>query len=309
MKPVILLVGKNGLIGRQLARFLPGVGEVVAMGRQQLDVTNQDEIRRVTRAVRPQIVVNATAFKSLDRAESDPVSARAVNADAPRWLAEEAKKIGAGLVHYSTDCVFDGTKAAPYLEEDPHNPINVYGQTKLDGELAVLRSGVPHLIFRVARVYGREEGNFLTTVLRLSVQREELRVVCDQAGSPTWNREIARRTTDVLAQLVRRTDGLDIFGGASGVYNMSTCGETSWAGFASAILQEASESRPAKKWFQSATQNLPLSACRIVPITTAEFPTPARRPANSVLSNARLARTFQVQMPDWRTQLHDFFAR
>jgi dTDP-4-dehydrorhamnose reductase len=309
MKPVILLVGKNGLIGRQLARFLPSVGEVVAMGRQQLDVTNQDEIRRVTRAVRPQIVVNATAFKSLDRAESDPVSARAVNADAPRWLAEEAKKIGAGLVHYSTDCVFDGTKAAPYLEEDPHNPINVYGQTKLDGELAVLRSGVPHLIFRVARVYGREEGNFLTTVLRLSVQREELRVVCDQAGSPTWNREIARRTTDVLAQLVRRTDGLDIFGGASGVYNMSTCGETSWAGFASAILQEASESRPAKKWFQSATQNLPLSACRIVPITTAEFPTPARRPANSVLSNARLARTFQVQMPDWRTQLHDFFAR
>lgn len=309
MKPVILLVGKNGLIGRQLARFLPSVGEVVAMGRQQLDVTNQDEIRRVTRAVRPQIVVNATAFKSLDRAESDPVSARAVNADAPRWLAEEAKKIGAGLVHYSTDCVFDGTKAAPYLEEDPHNPINVYGQTKLDGELAVLRSGVPHLIFRVARVYGREEGNFLTTVLRLSVQREELRVVCDQAGSPTWNREIARRTTDVLAQLVRRTDGLDIFGGASGVYNMSTCGETSWAGFASAILQEASESRPAKKWFQSATQNLPLSACRIVPITTEEFPTPARRPANSVLSNARLARTFQVQMPDWRTQLHDFFAR
>jgi len=309
MKPIILLVGKNGLIGRQLARFLPGVGEVIAMGRQQLDVTNQDEIRRVTRAVRPQIIVNATAFKSLDRAESDPASARAVNADAPRWLAEEAKKIGAGLVHYSTDCVFDGTKPAPYLEEDPHNPINVYGQTKLDGELAVLRSGVPHLIFRVARVYGREEGNFLTTVLRLSTQREELKMVCDQVGSPTWNREIARRTTDILGQLVRRTDGLDVFDGASGVYNMATCGETSWSGFASAILQEATESRPARKWFQSATQNLPLSVCRIVPITTAEFPTPARRPANSVLSNARLARTFQVQMPDWRTQLHDFFAR
>jgi dTDP-4-dehydrorhamnose reductase len=309
MKSVILLVGKNGLIGRQLARFLPSVGEVVAMGRQQLDVTNQDEIRRVTRAVRPQIIVNATAFKSLDLAESDPAAARAVNADAPRWLAEEAKKIGAGLVHYSTDCVFDGTKAAPYLEEDPHNPINVYGQTKLDGELAVLRSGVPHLIFRVARVYGREEGNFLTTVLRLSTQREELKMVCDQVGSPTWNREIARRTTDILAQLVCRTDGLDVFGGASGVYNMATCGETSWSGFASAILQEASECRPARKWFQSATQNLPLSACRIVPITTAEFPTPARRPANSVLSNARLARTFQIQMPDWRTQLHDFFAR
>ena len=308
MKPVILLVGKNGLVGRQLTRFLPSIGEVIALGRRQLDVTKPDEIRRVTRAVRPQIIVNATAYKALDQAESDPSSARAVNTDAPRWLAEEAKKIGAGLVHYSTDCVFDGTKAAPYLEEDPHNPINVYGQTKLDGELAVQQSGVPYLIFRVARVYGREPGNFLTTVLRLSTQREELRMVCDQIGSPTWNREIARRTTQVLAQLVRRTDGSDVFGGASGVYNMATCGETSWSGFAGAILEEASESRPAKKWFQSATQNLPVAACRIVPITTAEYPTPARRPANSVLSNVRLARTFQVQMPDWRAQLHDFFA-
>jgi dTDP-4-dehydrorhamnose reductase len=307
MKPVILLVGKNGLVGRQLARFLPSVGEVIAMGRQQLDVTNPDEIRRVMRAVRPQIIVNATAYKALDEAESDPASARAVNADAPRWLAEEAKKIGAGLVHYSTDCVFDGTKPAPYLEDDPHNPINVYGQTKLEGELAVLRSGVPHLIFRVARVYGREEGNFLTTVLRLSTQREELKMVCDQIGSPTWNREIARRTTDVLAQLVRRADGSDVFGGASGVYNMATSGETSWSGFASAILEEAAESRPVKKWFQAATQNLPLSPCRILPITTAEFPTPARRPANSVLCSARLARTFQIQMPDWRVQLHNFF--
>jgi dTDP-4-dehydrorhamnose reductase len=309
MKPVILLVGKNGLVGRQLARFLPSVGEVIAMGRQQLDVTKPEEIRRVARAVRPQIIVNATAYTALDKAESDPVSARAVNADAPRWLAEEAKQIGAGLVHYSTDCVFDGTKAAPYVEEDAHNPINVYGQTKLDGELAILQSGVPHLIFRVARIYGREEGNFLTTVLRLSTQRKELKMVCDQIGSPTWNREIARRTTDVLAQLVRRTDGPDVFGGASGVYNMATCGETSWSGFASAILEEAAESRLTRKWFQSATQNLPLSACRIVPITTAEFPTPARRPANSVLSTTRLARTFQVQMPDWRAQLHDFFAR
>jgi dTDP-4-dehydrorhamnose reductase len=308
MKPVILLVGKNGLVGRQLARFLPSVGGVIAMGRQQLDVTKPDEIRRVVRAVCPQIIVNATAFKSLDQAESDPASARAVNADAPKWLAEEAKKVGAGLVHYSTDCVFDGTKPAPYLEEDPHNPINVYGQTKLEGELAVLRSGVPHLIFRVARVYGREEGNFLTTVLRLSTQQEELKMVCDQIGSPTWNREIASRTTDVLRQLTRRTDGSDIFGGASGVYNMATSGEASWSVFASAILEEASESRPDKKWFQCATQNLPLSACRIVPITTAEFPTPARRPANSVLSNARLANTFQLQMPHWRTQLHDFFA-
>src|ERR1039458_6936388 len=207
MKPVILLIGKNGLVGRQLTKFLPRLGEVIAMGRQQLDVTQPEEICRVTRAVRPQIIVNATAYKAVDQAESDPISALAVNADAPRWLAEEAKKIGAGLVHYSTDCVFDGTKAAPYVEEDRHNPINVYGKTKLGGELAIQQTGVPHLIFRVARVYGREAGNFLTTVLRMSTQREELRMVCDQIGAPTWNREIARRTTDVLAQLVCRSEG------------------------------------------------------------------------------------------------------
>jgi len=308
MKPVVLLVGKHGLVGRHLTRFLPSLGEVIAMGRQQLDVTKPEEIRRVTRAIRPQIIVNATAFKSLDMAESSPDAAHAVNAEAPRWLAEEAKQIGAGLVHFSTDCVFDGTKAGPYHEKDPNNPINVYGRTKLQGEYAVQKSGVPHLIFRVARVYGREDKNFLTTVLKMSAHSPELRVVCDQFGAPTWNREIARHTTEILAQLIGRTGASDIFDGASGIYHMATSGKTSWSGFASAILEEASESRPSKKWFQAATENLPLSECRVVPITTREYPTPARRPANSVLANGHLANTFQVQMPDWRTQLHEFFA-
>src|SRR5438046_1728726 len=180
MKPLILLTGKNGQVGAELLRLLPQVGEVVALGHDQLDLSNPTDIRRTIREARPQLIVNAAAYTAVDQAETDETTARAVNAEAPGIMAEEAKKIGAALIHYSTDYVFDGTKKAPYDESDPVNPINTYGKTKLTGEDAIRNSGLPHLIFRTSWVYATRGRNFLLTILRLATEREELRIVSDQ---------------------------------------------------------------------------------------------------------------------------------
>jgi len=308
MKPAILLIGTNGQVGRALSTMLPRIGEVTALDRQRLDLTQPEEIRRAIHNFHPAFIMNAAAYTAVDKAESEENVARAVNAEAPAVMAEEAKKIGASLIHFSTDYVFDGSKTSPYDEDDPANPRNVYGSTKLEGERAIQASGAAHLIFRTAWVYATHGRNFLLTILRLATQREELRIVRDQIGAPTLNTEIAGATTKILAQICDAEGGPFSLADVSGIYHMTASGETSWYDFANAILEEAAKTPAGGPWFAAATSNLPLIARRVLPITTNEYPTRAQRPAYSVLSNARLNRTFSVQMPDWRKQLHSVFA-
>jgi len=303
----ILLIGKNGQVGAELAAFLPRLGQVVALDRQQLDLSKPDQIRHAIDEVRPQIIVNAAAYTAVDKAETDEAAARAINAEAPAVISEKAKKMGATLVHYSTDYVFDGSKNSPYDESDPQNPFSVYGKTKLAGERAIRDSGVPHLIFRTAWVYATRGRNFLLTILRLASERDELRIVRDQIGAPTWCREIARATTLILGRFSEPREATPSFSQASGTYHMTAGGIASWCDFAQAILDEASQAPPNLPWLVAATNGSPLRACRVVPITTAEYPTRARRPPYSVLSNALLVSTFGIQLPDWREQLHSVF--
>jgi dTDP-4-dehydrorhamnose reductase len=298
----ILLIGKNGQIGRELHRLLPRLGDLVALDRQGLDLTKADDIRRAIRSIRPGIIVNAAAYTAVDQAESDLATARVVNAEAPRVIAVEARAADAVLVHYSTDYVFDGAKRTPYVEEDLPNPINVYGRTKLEGEVAIQEEGVPHLIFRTEWVYATEGRNFLLTILRLAGEREELRIVRDQIGAPTASEEIAKATVRILEQVCDRANGIRSFSEVSGVYHMTAAGETTWFGFANAILEQV-RSAPRVGWLQRATGQRPLITHRVVPVTTDEYPTPARRPPYSILSNARLIHTFGLSLPDWKSQL------
>ena len=306
-KPKILLTGKTGQVGRELARLLDGVGEVTALDRQQLDLAKTEQIRQVVRDVRPDLIVNAAAYTAVDRAESEEAAARAINALAPGVLAEEAKRAGALFVHYSTDYVFDGTKGQPYEENDPTNPLSVYGRTKLEGEKAIQRADPAYLIFRTAWVYAREGRNFLLTILRLGSEKEELRIVRDQTGAPTSSGEIAAATVKVLEQIRKAAANVRGWREIRGIYHMTAGGETNWHEFAKTILGfAASHSREA--WLSAATGGRPVMATRVVPITTQEFPTPARRPLYSVLSNKRLNREFGVTLPDWEAQLAAVFS-
>jgi dTDP-4-dehydrorhamnose reductase len=299
----ILLTGSTGQVGRELARGLPALGEVIAPGRAELDLMNTDEIRRAVRDVCPSFIVNAAAYTAVDRAESEPIAAHAINAEAPAVLAEEAKRIGAMLVHFSTDYVFDGSKNSPYSEPDAPNPLNVYGKTKLAGEKAIQESGVPYLIFRTAWVYSTQGKNFLLTILRLAADREELRVVCDQLGAPTWSSAIAASTLTVLERFSGRAENRLSPTSASGVFHMTAAGVTSWHGFAEAILEEVAQVSEVEGWLSSVTGGRPIIAHRVVPIKTAEYPTPARRPSYSVLSNSLLRSTFGISLPPWEAQL------
>jgi dTDP-4-dehydrorhamnose reductase len=308
MKPAILLIGANGQVGRELDRMLPVLGDVTSLDRRRLDLSNADEIRNVIRTVRPALIVNAAAYTAVDKAESEQALSQAINAQAPAVMAWEAKKIGASLIHYSTDYVFDGSKTSPYTEDDPTNPQNVYGKTKLEGDLAIQQSGAAFLIFRTAWVYGTEGQNFLLTILRLATQREELRIVGDQFGAPTTSKEIAKATTQILSQI--RTMGNDSYSltGVSGIYHMTAAGETTWFDFAETILKQALTIEPSTPWFATATNGHPLIARKVIEIPTSEYPTAARRPSYSVLSNERLVRTFSVRLSDWQAQLHSIFA-
>jgi dTDP-4-dehydrorhamnose reductase len=308
MKQTILLTGKTGQIGGHLHPLLGEFGEVLAPDRNELDLANIDAIRRVIRDLRPNLIVNAAAYTAVDAAETDEASASAINAAAPAVFAEEGKKIGAGIIHYSTDYVFDGSKKVPYEEIDFAGPINVYGKTKLAGELAIRASGIAHLIFRTSWVYAKQGRNFMLTILRLATEREELRVVHDQIGSPTWSRVIAEATIRILAQLTERSKAACPLSVSSGTYHMTARGATTWYNFAKAILEEAACVSKNISWFAAATHGRPLITKRIIPITTAEYPTPASRPAYSVLSNSCLARTLGIALPDWRTQLRHCFA-
>jgi dTDP-4-dehydrorhamnose reductase len=306
MKYRILLTGKNGQVGAELAALLPRLGEVTAYDHHQLDLSKPDQIRRAIRDTRPHVIVNAAAYTFVDQAESEEWEARVINAVAPALLAEEAKRIGAALVHYSTDYIFDGSKNLPYDENDPPNPTNVYGKTKLAGEQAIQNAGLPHLIFRTAWVYSTRGRNFLLTILRLATEREELRIVRDQFGAPTWSREIAKGTAKILARLFEQ--GQEAFSRSSGIYHMTATGETSWFEFGKAILEEASQTSQGVSWFAKATGGHQLVARLVTPVTTEEYPTVARRPPYSVLSNARLKHVFDSELPHWRAQLHLAFA-
>ena len=307
MKPVILLTGRNGQVGGELLPLLAQLGEVVAPGRDQLDLSKPDDIRRTIRKIRPQLIVNAAAYTAVDRAETDQSMARATNAEAPELMAVEATKIGAALLHYSTDYIFDGTKKIPYDEADCANPINVYGETKFAGEEAIRASGVSHLILRTSWVYATRGKNFMLTVLRFATEREELRIVSDQVGSPTCASELATATCKVLTKIKERNRGQFVFSEASGTCHVSAAGQTTWYEFAKAILEEAEATPQPPKWLAGATRGSQIVARRVLPISTEEFHSPAHRPAYSVLSNSLLMEKFGVSLADWRVQLKRCF--
>ncbi|MEW6164430.1 MAG: dTDP-4-dehydrorhamnose reductase [Pseudomonadota bacterium] len=277
----ILLTGINGQVGWELRRALQPLGEVIAADRARCDLADPDALRAVLREARPAIIVNPAAYTAVDQAESEADRAMAINATAPGILATEAKRLDALLVHFSTDYVFDGAKVVPYTEDDPTAPLGAYGRSKLAGEHAIAASGCRHLIFRTCWVYGARGRNFLLTMLRLARERDELRVVDDQHGAPTWSRMIAETTALALA---RHTD-------QQGIYHLAAAGETSWHGFAERIVTAARQ------------RGLLTKAIPVRRIATADFPTPARRPANSRLDCGRLAQDFGLSLPDWGRQL------
>ncbi len=307
MKQTILLTGKTGQVGSQLYPLLTNLGEVVAPDRDELDLSNAGNIRRAVRDLRPNLIVNAAAYTAVDAAETDESTAYAVNAGAPAAFAEEAKKIGAVIVHYSTDYVFDGLKRTPYTESDPTNPINVYGKTKLAGEQALRDSGASHLIFRTSWVYATRGRNFLLTILRLASERDELKIVRDQVGAPTCAEDIAAATTMVLTYMRQRNDDLCLTSELGGTYHMTAAGQASWYDFAKAILDEARGVSCNLSWLIAATHGRKLIAKDVLPISREEFRSPTRRPGYSVLSNSRLAQRFGVALPDWRNQLKRCF--
>jgi dTDP-4-dehydrorhamnose reductase len=284
----ILLLGRDGQLGWELARLLPAIGTLSAMGRSELDLAKPADVRRAVREVGPRVIVNAAAYTDVDAAESQPALAQAVNADAPGLLAEETRRLGGLLVHFSTDYVYDGTKAGAYVESDPPNPLSVYGRSKLAGDRAVEGSGAAHLIFRASWLYGARGRNFLLTLQRLLRERDEVEVVADRIGAPTWCRSLAQAVVTVLGAAASDEAALERLAQHSGVYHCSAAGATSWYGFAQAIhaLRGPLGGRPA-----------------LLPIPSSRYPARAQRPANSVLSNARLGRTFGIAQSHWREQL------
>jgi dTDP-4-dehydrorhamnose reductase len=308
MKPTILLTGKTGQLGSELNRLLPKLGEVIVPDRKELDLLDPEKIRQIIRDAKPQLVVNAAAYTAVDAAETDQANALAVNAEAPRLLALEAKKLGAMFVHFSTDYVFDGSKRDPYVETDPPNPVNAYGRTKLAGEQAIRDSDTAHLIFRTSWVYATHGRNFLMTILRLATEREELKIVHDQVGAPTCASDLAAATTRILVDIFTSTKSQFTFREVSETYHVTATGQTTWYEFANAILDEARSAPQDLPWLTAATNSHPLIARRVLPISTEEFRSPTRRPAYSVLSNSRLVQTFGVTLPDWRTQLQNCFS-
>jgi dTDP-4-dehydrorhamnose reductase len=277
-RPTILLTGAAGQVGFELARSLGAHGEVIALDRATLDLANADAVVACVRQARPQLIVNAAAYTAVDRAESERDAAFAVNARAPGILAEEAKRLGAVLIHYSTDYVFDGGRTTPYDEDAPTAPLNVYGASKLEGERAIAQSGARAVVFRTSWVYGARGSNFLLTMLRLGKERDELRVVADQRGTPNWCRTLSQATAAAVGH------GLPWLAERAGLYHLASAGSTTWHGFAQAILGDAP--RP-----------------RVVGIATADYPTPARRPAYGVLATRKFEATFGYAMPDWRDAL------
>lgn len=286
VQPTILVTGIDGQVGYELLRSLQGLGRIVACNRNVLDLSNPAAIRSFVRETKPSIVINPAAYTAVDKAEADIEGATRLNVDAPRVFAEEAARSGAVLIHYSTDYVFDGTKADPYVEDDAPAPQNVYGSTKLAGERAIAETGCAHLILRTSWVYGSRGKNFLLTMLALGAQRPELRVVADQFGAPTWANTIAAATAHIVAQGLA-AGAPDWWQERAGVYHLTCAGKTSWHGFAEAIFDIAlQDTRP-----------------QVHPIGSSEYPVPAKRPANSCLSSVKLTETFGLALPLWSDAL------
>lgn len=286
----ILVLGSQGQVGWELARSLLPLGKVTALGRQEVDLSNPDALRQAVRASEPGLIVNAAAYTAVDKAESDESLAMTVNGMAPGILAEEAKQHKALLIHYSTDYVFDGMSPRPYLETDPTNPQSAYGRSKLAGEEAIAAAGCDHLILRTSWVYGARGYNFMRTVLRLARERESLRIVADQTGAPTWSRWIADATSHIARQAIGRQSVREF---SSGTYHLACADQTTWHGFANAIVDEYRKLYP----------DSGLAVKSIEPIATADYPLPAKRPANSRLDGSKLSVDYAITSPHWRHAL------
>jgi dTDP-4-dehydrorhamnose reductase len=291
--PRLLVTGADGQVGRAVLESFRETAEVIGCNRASLDLANADQIREKVRTIAPDIIVNAGAYTAVDRAESERSLARAINARAPGILAEEAQRAGALLIHYSTDYVFNGSKPGPWVEDDATDPLSVYGASKLAGEEAIRSVGGRHLIFRTSWVYAPEGKNFVLTMLRLGREQDSLNVVDDQIGAPTTAAELARATHAIAGGILEKQ-----FGAArswSGVYHMSCSGCVSWCGFARAIFERAHALLGGK-------------APKVNPIATSDYPTPAKRPQNSLLSNDKLHRTFNVHLAPWQAALDEVLA-
>jgi dTDP-4-dehydrorhamnose reductase len=283
--PKVLLFGRIGQVGWELRRTLAPMSQLVCVDYPEVDLTKPDSIRQWIQDTSPAIIINAAAYTAVDKAENEVALAMKINGDAPGVMAAEAKRRGALLVHYSTDYIFEGTKTSPYVEDDLPNPLSAYGRSKLAGDQAIQQVDGNHLIFRLCWVYGARGGNFMLTMMRLAREREKLRVVSDQVGCPTWSRMIAETTALALNQI----DTPAKAAARKGVYHLCASGQTSWHGFASAIIESLPEEE--KK-------------CRTVEsIPSTEYPTPTKRPAYSVMSCAKLERVFGLRLPDWREGL------
>ena len=287
-QPRVLIVGNAGQVGVELQRSFADSCEVIGVDRESVDLAQPDQVRSMVRRVEPGIILNAAAYTAVDRAESEKEMATAINAEAPRILAEQALRLNALLVHYSTDYVFNGAKPGPWTEQDAPAPLNVYGATKLAGEEAIQQVGGKVLIFRTSWVYGPHGSNFLLTMLRLARQCDSLSVVGDQIGSPTTSIELARATHLVVSGVMAGQFGA--MEEWAGLYHMTCSGSTSWCGFAQAIFARAGKLLEGK-------------VPAVTPITSEEYPTPARRPRNSVLSNAKLEGRFGIRLAPWETAL------
>jgi dTDP-4-dehydrorhamnose reductase len=284
----ILLLGKNGQVGWELQRALAPLGEVVALdfdspGLLAADFSRPESLAATVQAVRPQIIVNAAAHTAVDKCESEPDLAHALNAASPAVLAREAKALGAWLMHYSTDYIFDGSGSTPWVEDSPTGPLSVYGATKLDGERAIRASGCQHLILRTSWVYAARGGNFAKTMLKLAKERERLTVIDDQFGAPTGADLLADITAHALRTALHRPD-------VSGTYHAVNQGETTWHGYAKHVIEFA----------RSRGQDIRVAPEAIVPVPTSAFPTPARRPANSRMNTHKLRTTFDLSLPTWQ---------
>ena len=286
----ILLTGKTGQIGEELNNIVGDLGNLITVDKEQLDLSKPNSIEPVILDIKPDIIINPAAYTAVDKAEEEPDLAMTVNAIAPGLLAKAARKVGAGLIHYSTDYVFDGCSEIPYKEEDLPNPLNVYGQTKLAGEKAIAKAGIPFLIIRTGWVYSLHGKNFLRTIKKLAEEKEIIQVIDDQIGAPTWARSVALKTHQILKQCLNKKWLETKDPSLSGIFHLTCQGKTSWHGFARKVLN-----------ISNASQNIQLIA-----IPTSDYPTPATRPSNSLLNNEKIQKVFGIDMPHWEDALKDY---
>ena len=283
MNESILLLGSNGQVGDEIEKILSPKHKIIPLSRPEIDLSQPDNLRQIIREIQPQIIINAAAYTAVDKAETEPELATAINATAPQIIAEESQKLGSFLIHFSTDYVFDGQQTHPYQETDKTNPLGVYGQTKRAGEIAIEQTHPHHIILRTAWVYGvYGRGNFVKTMLRLGKERSEIGVVTDQIGSPTWARDIAEVIAQIIPQLTPEI---------AGTYHYTNSGVISWYDFAVAIFEEAQ------------LLGFPITPPKVIPITTAEYPTLARRPAYPVLACGKISQVLGTYPPHWRQRL------